>query len=25
VLAVAIIAAPLLHRLLHIFHWDEKD
>ena len=25
VFTVGVIAAPLLHRLLHVFHWDEKD
>jgi hypothetical protein len=22
--AIAIVVAPLVHRLLHRFHWDEK-
>lgn len=24
-IAVAIIITPLIHRVLHTFHWDEKD
>jgi len=25
VITVGFIVAPLVHRLLHLFHWDEKD
>ena len=25
VVVITIVVAPVLHRVLHRFHWDEKD